>query len=194
MRGLLQLLFIEIDDVATLPFVVIEHVPGQGMITLAHPKKAAERHNRIDDLARALVDHNVVNRAEGLALTIVDFGAFDFARGNEAARLTRCDRARTSLWPPFRGTVLVSLASIARAFKARGGAAKAPHAILFLERVADGVLGLAPLWTLPAVFFGRAFGLGPLVAGDLADGLLHRALDLPARTLDPILVDRSLLF
>ena len=48
------------------------HARTQGMIALSHSKKPTERHNCVPDLAGAFVDHNVVDRAEGLALTIVD--------------------------------------------------------------------------------------------------------------------------
>jgi len=46
--------------------------------------------------------------------------------------------------------------------------------MLLLESVADRVLALArAALDLACGFFGRAFGLGSLVAGDLADCFLH---------------------
>jgi hypothetical protein len=39
------------DHVTTAIGVVVEHAPGNGVVLLAEPEEAAERHDRVGDLA-----------------------------------------------------------------------------------------------------------------------------------------------
>ena len=63
------------------------------MAALAHAEEAAERHDRVGDLAGELVDHEARHRAESLALAVVDRRALDLARGDQLLGLVRGDRA-----------------------------------------------------------------------------------------------------
>src|ERR1019366_6397645 len=54
-RRVFQHLLVQIDDVAALLRVVLQHRPWQRMKLLAHPKKAAERHHRVDRAIANLV-------------------------------------------------------------------------------------------------------------------------------------------
>src|SRR5215471_15137577 len=54
------------------------------MIARSNAEKAAERHHGIGHLARILVDHQIVNRSEMLAVAVVDRCADGFVGGDEA--------------------------------------------------------------------------------------------------------------
>jgi hypothetical protein len=47
------------------------------------PRKAAERHHRIDRATADLVDHDVVNGAEIVSRRIIDVGAIHLVGGDE---------------------------------------------------------------------------------------------------------------
>jgi hypothetical protein len=49
------------------------------MIMLPNAEKSAERHHRIRDISGAFIDHDVINRPEGVSTTIINCRAFDFA-------------------------------------------------------------------------------------------------------------------
>src|SRR4029453_17037851 len=83
-RRTLQAVLVEVDHVPALGGVVPEGLPGQRVIAVADAEKAAKRQHSVFDLTRALVDHEVVDRAEALALAIVDGGALDLVRGDQA--------------------------------------------------------------------------------------------------------------
>jgi hypothetical protein len=55
------------------------------MILLADPEEAAERHDGVDRLAAHLVEHDVVDGAELLALHVVDVRSLDLLRRDQAA-------------------------------------------------------------------------------------------------------------
>src|SRR4051812_5787914 len=59
----LQLLFGEVHAVAVETRVVFEGRPGKRVVILAHPEKAAERRDRIGDLAADLVEHDALDLA-----------------------------------------------------------------------------------------------------------------------------------
>src|SRR5829696_6901273 len=73
--------------------VVRERVPRQRVIALAHAEPAAEAHDRIGDLPRALPDHEVVDRAEALAAPVVDGRTLDLVGGDQVPGLVRRDGA-----------------------------------------------------------------------------------------------------
>src|SRR5690349_15708447 len=85
---------VQVDHVAALAGVVAQRLPGQGMAAPAHAEEAAEGHHRVGDLAGELVDHEVVGRAQALALAIVDRRALDLVRGDQAVGLVGGDAAR----------------------------------------------------------------------------------------------------
>src|SRR3954453_4494210 len=57
------------------------------MAALAHAEKVAEGHDRVGDLARALVDHEAGDRPQALALAVVDRRALDLGRGDQLVGL-----------------------------------------------------------------------------------------------------------
>src|SRR3954464_6949146 len=63
------------------------------MAALAQAQKAAEGHDRVGDLAGALVDHEAGNRPEALALPVVDRRALDLGRGDQLIGLVGGGRA-----------------------------------------------------------------------------------------------------
>src|SRR5688572_2226296 len=67
-----QRLAVEVDDIAALVRIVIELAPGDGMMILADAEEAAEGHHGIVRTPRALVDHEILDPAELLALAVVD--------------------------------------------------------------------------------------------------------------------------
>src|SRR5271166_3153877 len=56
------------------------------MIAVADPEKAAERHDRVGDVPRYLVDHQVVDRTQRVACAVIDFRALDLAGLDERRR------------------------------------------------------------------------------------------------------------
>jgi hypothetical protein len=78
---------VEVDDESALARIVVEHPPGQRMVALAHAEETAERHDGVGNLPGGLIDHEIVHRAETLALAIIDCRSFDLVGGNEAIRL-----------------------------------------------------------------------------------------------------------
>ena len=57
------------------------------MIALAHAEETAERHDGVGNSPGGLVDYEIVQRAETLALAIIDGRSFNLVGGNEAIRL-----------------------------------------------------------------------------------------------------------
>src|SRR3954451_9934220 len=103
----LQPLLVEVDHVAADLGVVGQEAPGQGVVALAQTQEAAERHDRVGHLAGDLVDHEVVHRAETLALAIVDRRALDLVRGDQLVGLVGGDGAgAVRAGPGFGGDVL----------------------------------------------------------------------------------------
>src|SRR3954470_8619533 len=92
-RATLQLLAGDIHHVATKPSVVGEHAPGQWVVAFSNAKEAAEAHHCVSDLPAELVNHDVVNGAEAVALPVVDRGALDLVGGDQPVRLVNRDAA-----------------------------------------------------------------------------------------------------
>jgi hypothetical protein len=69
------------------------------MLLLADAEEAAERHHGVDRLAADLVDHDVLDRAEMLAVHVVDVGAVDLVGGDQGAAGDLGER-RPSFAPP----------------------------------------------------------------------------------------------
>ena len=86
-RGAFERARLDIDDVAAERRLIFELRPGDREMIAAEAEEPAERHDRIDRLARALVDHHVVNRAELLAMRVEDVGALHLARLDERMAL-----------------------------------------------------------------------------------------------------------
>ena len=63
------------------------------MIALLDTEKAAERHDGIGHLPVQLVQHQRIDRAEFLALTVIDRGPYDLVGGYQVEGLIRGDRA-----------------------------------------------------------------------------------------------------
>src|SRR4029077_5361308 len=55
------------------------------MVLLADAEEAAERHDRVDGLAAHLVDHDVIDGAELLALQVVDVGPLHLLGGDQGS-------------------------------------------------------------------------------------------------------------
>lgn len=72
------------DHVAGALHIVFERFPGQRVAVGADAQEAAEFHDGVADLARDLVDHQRVDRAQLVAGRVVDVGAVDLVRGNDA--------------------------------------------------------------------------------------------------------------
>src|SRR5438477_12339766 len=62
---------VHVHAIPTQVHIVVEGVPRQRVITRTYSQKAAERHDRIRDLARELVDHKMVYTAEVLSIMVV---------------------------------------------------------------------------------------------------------------------------
>jgi hypothetical protein len=98
-RPALQPLLVEIDDIAAAVGIVVERVPRQRNMVVAEPEQAAERHHRIVVLAASLVGHEALDPAEPLAVFIVDGGALDPVRRDQAPRpVDRVPLARAGLF------------------------------------------------------------------------------------------------
>src|SRR3954447_3054372 len=95
-RGALQPVLVQVDHVAALAGVVLQALPGNRVITVADAEEAAERQHGVLDLARAFVDHEVVDRAKALALAVVDGRALDLVRGDQAVGLVGGGRGSRS--------------------------------------------------------------------------------------------------
>lgn len=67
--------------------VIIEAVPRQREIVLAHAKQAAESHDDITDLSVILADHDLAHGAKLFALGVEHGGTFDLVRSNHRERL-----------------------------------------------------------------------------------------------------------
>src|SRR5690606_11359506 len=83
----LDLLLGEIDDIAAALGIVGQRLPGQRIMFAAEPEQAAERQHGIARLARDLVDHEALDRAEPLALPVIDRGPFHAIRSDEGVAL-----------------------------------------------------------------------------------------------------------
>src|SRR5690242_17427597 len=59
------------------------------MIAASHAEEAAEGHNRVSDVARAFLDHEVIYGAELRTVSVVYCCSFDFIRSDQIARLVR---------------------------------------------------------------------------------------------------------
>src|SRR4051794_33112592 len=92
----LQPLLVEVDHVAADLGVVGQEAPRQRVVALAQAEEAAEGHDRVGHLAGDLVDHEVVHRAEPLALVVVDRRALDLVGGDQLVGrdIGRAARAR----------------------------------------------------------------------------------------------------
>lgn len=89
-RGAFELLLAHVDDVTALVGIVGELVPGQWMVVVADAKEPAKRHDGILGLARSLIDHTVKDRAELIALTVVNGGAFHLVGGDQSIGFGGC--------------------------------------------------------------------------------------------------------
>ena len=69
----LQPALVEMDNITSQIRVVFQHGPGKRMVVVSNPEEAAERQDRVRDLSRQLVDHQIVNRAEVVAGRVEDF-------------------------------------------------------------------------------------------------------------------------
>src|SRR4051794_12874069 len=92
----LQPLLVEVDHVAADLGVVGQEAPRQGVVALAEAEEAAEGHDRVGHLAGDLVDHEVVHRAEPLALVVVDRRALDLVGGDQLVGLVGRDIDRAA--------------------------------------------------------------------------------------------------
>jgi len=83
-RRRLEHLLVQIDDVGADRRIVGQHRPRQRVIAPADAQETAERHHRVGDPAGDLVDHDVVDRAERLALAIAHGRALDLVARDQA--------------------------------------------------------------------------------------------------------------
>src|SRR5690606_32979487 len=67
-------------------FVIFELGPGQRVMVVAHAQETAEAQHGIGDLAAALFDENPLDRADMLAVRVVDLGAFHLVGRDEIVR------------------------------------------------------------------------------------------------------------
>ncbi len=81
-RRIFEAALVQRHDVAIVDGVVLQHAPWQRVAVRAHAEKAAEFKDRVADLARSLVDHQVVDRTELVSGLVVHRGTFDLVRGN----------------------------------------------------------------------------------------------------------------
>src|SRR5580700_1762123 len=81
----LELPRVKVYDIAAQGRVVSQHRPREGMIVIADPEKAAKRHDGIGDVPGFLVDHEVVNRTQVLAGSVIDRCSLHLIGGNERA-------------------------------------------------------------------------------------------------------------
>jgi hypothetical protein len=82
---------VDVDDVTAELDAVAQRAPGKGVMALAKAEEAAECQHRVGDLARDLVDHEIVDRAEMSAVPIVDRRALDLVRRDQPCRLVDGD-------------------------------------------------------------------------------------------------------
>jgi hypothetical protein len=75
-RGVLELLFGDVDLIAAELLVVSEERPGDRVVICADSQNSAETHDGIG-LARELVDHEALDLADVLAVRIVDRSPLD---------------------------------------------------------------------------------------------------------------------
>src|SRR5580658_9033703 len=71
--------------VAVLVRVVPQHGPRYGVTFRAHPHEATEFQYGVANMARALVDHQIIDRSELVAGSVIDRRALDLVRGNHIA-------------------------------------------------------------------------------------------------------------
>lgn len=84
---ILDLLFGEIDAVAIQFFVVMQLFPWQWIVVVTNTEEAAKAQNGVGDTTAALFKNDALDRADLLAVSAVDAGAFDLVTGNEAWRV-----------------------------------------------------------------------------------------------------------
>src|SRR5690606_11178828 len=91
------------DDVAVLILVVIERRPWKGMIFLAHSEETAETDNGKHYGIVGLVENDVLDLADLLAIEIIDIGA-DSARCADGSGVSGCSRHEQ---PPLVGSFVM---------------------------------------------------------------------------------------
>lgn len=80
---LVQLIAVELGDIAILVGVIIQRIPRHRIMILAHAEKAAKADDYIGHLAAGLVDHQVADRSELFAGAVKHGRSIDLVRTNE---------------------------------------------------------------------------------------------------------------
>src|SRR5258708_24724960 len=78
LRGVLELLFGDVQLEAVGLFIVGQHRPGDRIVILADAEEAAETHDRIGDPASELVDHQALDAPDALAVRVIDWHSLHF--------------------------------------------------------------------------------------------------------------------
>src|SRR5512133_331641 len=71
----LQVLFRDVGTITCKIDVVLQFIPGNGVLSFAQPKKSAERDDRGADLTTYLLDHQPFDRSDMVVVGIVHVGA-----------------------------------------------------------------------------------------------------------------------
>src|SRR5712671_3850766 len=107
-RRFLKLLLGDIHPVAVETRVVFERRPGQREVVLAHPQKAAERRDRVGDLAADLVEHDALDLADPFLVCAVNSGSFHLVATDKSGgfAIARCRIAHCHDVDPFVASLL----------------------------------------------------------------------------------------
>src|SRR3546814_9061508 len=79
----------QVYDIAALVGVIGQHLPRNGIMIAADAEEHAEFKHGIVALARALVDHHIDDRTDLFIFQIIDRGALNLVRGDQAMGLDR---------------------------------------------------------------------------------------------------------
>src|SRR5829696_4830979 len=72
-----NLIFGDVGPEATQTGVIVQLVPGDGVLLAAKTQESAKRQNRVGNLTGLLVDHEPLHRANPIAVAVVDDGPFN---------------------------------------------------------------------------------------------------------------------
>src|SRR3979411_647749 len=120
-RRFLKLLLGDIHPVAVETRVVFERRPGQREVVLAHPQKAAERRDRVSDLAADLVEHDALDLADPFLVRAVNRGSFHLVATDKSGgfaiaccRIAHCHDVDPLLFPLMKNAAPERLVLVSR--------------------------------------------------------------------------------
>src|ERR1700692_2025821 len=96
-RGVLELLFGDVNAVSAELLIVVQHRPGNRIMVRADAEGAPETQDRVGDAAVGFIDHKALDLTDALTVRVIDRSSFDAVACDQGGY--SCTEAKWSNWP-----------------------------------------------------------------------------------------------